>query len=90
MPNLKYTTGIQDFRNPHPSVEFCWGLSDIIGSFIATGLQLTHFKEYSYSNFFRMYQRMTPEKVEEGTRWHFTGPMLPLMYSISVKKPSSA
>ncbi|KAK3806404.1 MAG: S-adenosyl-L-methionine-dependent methyltransferase [Benniella sp.] len=90
MPNLKYTTGVQNFRNPQPCVEFCWGLADIIGSFAEAGLQLTHFKEYPYSNFFKMYKCMTPEKVEEGTRWLFPGPMLPLMYSISVKKPLSA
>ncbi|KAG0005973.1 hypothetical protein BGZ65_009737 [Modicella reniformis] len=87
IPNLKYTTGVQGFKNPTPSAEFCWGFADIIGSFIAAGLQLTHFKEYPYSNFFKMYHSMTPEKVEEGTRWHFNGPMLPLMYSISATKP---
>ncbi|KAG0231549.1 S-adenosyl-L-methionine-dependent methyltransferase [Mortierella sp. GBAus27b] len=90
MPDLKYASGIQNFRNPQPSAEFFWGLSDIMGPFVAAGMQLIHFKEYPYSNFFRMYKRMVPEKVEEGTRWHFTGPMLPLMYSISFKKPLTA
>ncbi|KAF9435883.1 hypothetical protein BGZ76_005324 [Entomortierella beljakovae] len=85
--DLKYATGIQDFRNTSPSIEYCWGLSDVIGSLTESGLRLTHFKEYPYSNFFKMYNKMTPEKVEEGTRWHFDGPMLPLMYSISLQKP---
>ncbi|KAF9202963.1 hypothetical protein BGZ49_006923 [Haplosporangium sp. Z 27] len=90
MPGLKYTNGIQNFQNPCPSIEYCWGLADVIGSLAETGLQLTHFKEYPYSNFFKMYQKdMIPEKVEEGTRWHFTGPMLPLMYSISFQKATS-
>ncbi|KAF9101358.1 hypothetical protein BGX27_011506 [Mortierella sp. AM989] len=86
MPDLKYTAGIQDFRNTSPSIEYCWGLADVIGSLTETGLQLTHFHEYSYSNFFKMYKDMIPEKVEEGTRWIYKGPMLPLMYSISYRK----
>ncbi|KAG0313465.1 hypothetical protein BGZ97_010170, partial [Linnemannia gamsii] len=87
MPNLKYQEGVQDFRNPNASVEFCWGLSDIIGSLIKAGLHLNHFKEYPYSNFFRPYKDMTSEHVEEGPRWRSTGPMLPLMYSICASKP---
>ncbi|KAF9346396.1 hypothetical protein BGX26_002113 [Mortierella sp. AD094] len=89
IPGLKYTTGIQGFKNTNPTSEFCWGLADVLGSLVGTGLQLTHFKEYPYSNFCKMYNNMTLEKVEEGPRWHFTGPMLPLMYSISFQKPSS-
>ncbi|KAG0294763.1 hypothetical protein BGZ98_001640 [Dissophora globulifera] len=89
MPNLKYSKGIQDFKNPNPSTEFSWGLADVVGSLAETKLIITHFKEYSYSNFFKMYKtNMTPEKIEEGTRWHFTGPMLPLMYSVTATKPS--
>ncbi|KAF9328458.1 hypothetical protein BGZ91_000998 [Linnemannia elongata] len=87
MPNLKYQEGVQDFRNPNASVEFCWGLSDTIGSLVKAGMHLTHFKEYPYSNFFRPYKAMTSEHVEEGPRWRSTGPMLPLMYSVCASKP---
>ncbi|KAG0365965.1 S-adenosyl-L-methionine-dependent methyltransferase [Gamsiella multidivaricata] len=87
MPNLTYAEGIKDFKNSNPSTEFCWGLADVIGSMAETGLQLSHFKEYPYSNFYKIYKCMTPEKVKEGVRWCFDGPMLPLMYSICVKKP---
>ncbi|KAF9935047.1 hypothetical protein FBU30_008540 [Linnemannia zychae] len=87
MPNLKYQEGVQDFRNPNPSVEFCWGLSDTIGSLVKAGMHLTHFKEYPYSNFFRPYTAMTSEHVKEGPRWRSTGPMLPLMYSVCASKP---
>ncbi|KAH7047013.1 S-adenosyl-L-methionine-dependent methyltransferase [Linnemannia elongata] len=86
MPNLKYQEGVQDFRNPNASVEFCWGLSDTIGSLVKAGMHLTHFKEYPYSNFFRPYKAMTSEHVEEGPRWRSTGPMLPLMYSVCASK----
>ncbi|KAF9549454.1 hypothetical protein EC957_003843 [Mortierella hygrophila] len=87
MPNLKYQDGVQDFRNPNASVEFCWGLSDTIGSLVKAGMHLTHFMEYPYSNFFRPYKAMTSEHVEEGPRWRSTGPMLPLMYSVCASKP---
>ncbi|KAG0067019.1 hypothetical protein BGZ89_006586 [Linnemannia elongata] len=87
MPNLKYQEGVQDFRNPNASVEFCWGLSDTIGSLVKAGMHLTHFKEYPYSNFFRPYKAMASEHVEEGPRWRSTGPMLPLMYSVCASKP---
>ncbi|KAF9899629.1 hypothetical protein BX616_002916 [Lobosporangium transversale] len=87
MPNLKYATGIQDFQNKNPSIEFCWGLADVIGPLVANGLHLTEFKEYPYSNSFKMYKDMVEEKVEEGIRWHFKGPMLPFMYSVSFIKP---
>ncbi|KAI8920177.1 S-adenosyl-L-methionine-dependent methyltransferase [Powellomyces hirtus] len=87
LPTLKYAEGIKDFENPNPTTEFYWGLADVIGAFVETGLQLTHFKEYPYSNFFKIYKtKMTPEQVEAGIRWHYAGPMLPFMYSISVKK----
>ncbi|KAI1319947.1 hypothetical protein EDD11_002622 [Mortierella claussenii] len=86
IPNLKYTTGVENFKNPNPSNEFCWGFADVLGSLAETGLCLFHFKEYPYSNFFKIYKNMTPEKVKGGVRWHFHGPMLPLMYSVSFKK----
>ncbi|KAF8940628.1 hypothetical protein BGZ47_007685 [Haplosporangium gracile] len=87
MPNFKYQEGVQDFRNSNASVEFCWGLSDTIGSLVKAGMHLTHFKEYPYSNFFRPYKAMTSEHVEEGPRWRSMGPMLPLMYSVCASKP---
>ncbi|KAF9091859.1 hypothetical protein BGX23_004812 [Mortierella sp. AD031] len=87
MPNLKYQEGVQDFRNSSASVEFCWGLSDVIGSLVKTGMHLSHFQEYPYSNFFRPYKTMTAEHCEEGPRWRPAGPMLPMMYSLCATKP---
>ncbi|KAF9190906.1 hypothetical protein BGZ51_008055 [Haplosporangium sp. Z 767] len=85
--DFKHTEGVKNFRNPHPSAEFSWGLADVISSFITTEMQMTHFLEYPYSNFFKIFKDMTPEKVEEGIRWYPIGPMLPLMYSLEMKKP---
>lgn len=87
MPDLKFTKGVQDFRNTNPSIEFCWGLADVLGNLTIAGMQMTHFKEYPYSNFCKMFTNMTAEKIEEGIRYHSVGPMLPLMYSIEFKKP---
>ncbi|KAG0334360.1 hypothetical protein BG004_000437, partial [Podila humilis] len=86
MPNLKYAEGVKDFKNTVPTFEFCWGMSDILGSLANTGLQMTHFEEYAYSNFFKMYKDMVAEKVEEGTRFLSVGHMLPLMFSIIFNK----
>ncbi|KAF9128343.1 hypothetical protein BGW39_005152 [Mortierella sp. 14UC] len=87
MPNLKFQTGVQEFRNPHPSVEYGWGLGDTIGSLVEAGLHVSHLKEYPYSNFFRPYKAMVSEQCEEGPRWRPTGHMLPLMYSVVASKP---
>ncbi|KAF9428407.1 hypothetical protein BGZ94_002507 [Podila epigama] len=85
--NLKYTEGVQNFSNTAPSHEFPWGLADIMGPLAETGLLMTQFKEYPYSNFFKMFNNMTPEKVEDGgTRWHQVGTDLPLMFSFVFKK----
>lgn len=89
-PDLKYTTGIQGFRNTNPCHEFCWGIADVVGSLAETGLHLKHLKEYPYSNFSKVFSTMTPELVEEGTRWRSEGPMLPLMYSVCFQKPMKA
>lgn len=86
MPNLKFTAGVKDFKNPNPSNEFCWGMADVLGNLAATGLHMTHFKEYPYSNFCKMFENMTAEKIDEGIRYHSVGPMLPLMYSVEFKK----
>ncbi|KAK5797034.1 methyltransferase type 11 [Linnemannia elongata] len=89
-PDLKYTTGIQGFRNTSPCHEFCWGIADVVGSLAETGLHLKHLKEYPYSNFSKVFSTMKPELVEEGTRWRSEGPMLPLMYSVCFQKPLKA
>ncbi|KAF9302069.1 hypothetical protein BGZ74_005900 [Mortierella antarctica] len=85
-PNLKYTEGIKDFCNTAPTYSFCWGLGDILGALADTHLHMIHFKEYPYSNFYKFYSNMTPERVEEGTRWHPVGHNVPLMFSIAFKK----
>ncbi|KAF9580936.1 hypothetical protein BGW38_002225 [Lunasporangiospora selenospora] len=85
-PSLMYEVGIEGFQNKHPSHEFCWGLADVLGPLTETGLSMTHFKEYPYSNFFKPFKQMIVEQTAEGPRYRNDGPMLPLMYSIIFKK----
>lgn len=78
--------GVTAFVNPHPVHEFCWGLGDIITALVEAGLIVDHFREYTYSNGFRMYDGM---RALPGRRWALPegGPGFPLMYSIAARKP---
>ncbi|KAG0237390.1 hypothetical protein BGW42_000966 [Actinomortierella wolfii] len=85
-PGLEFQTGIQDFRNTSPCYEYCWSVSNVIQAVISAGLTLRQFAEYPYSNFFKSYDDMRPEKVDEGIRWYPSGPEFPCMYSIVATK----
>ena len=50
--------GICDFHNPYPGVEYKWGVAEIVTAIIDAGLQLTHLKEYAYSNLFKPFPDM--------------------------------
>jgi SAM-dependent methyltransferase len=78
--------GVQGFRNPHPSHEFAWGLSEIITPLINAGLVLEHFREYDYTGGFRPFKVM---EREDGRRWVLPKgmPSVPMMYSIGARKP---
>ena len=45
--------GIRDFKNPHPGVEFQWGVAEVATALIDAGLQLSHLAEYNYCNGFK-------------------------------------
>ena len=46
-------TGIQDFHNPFPGVEFQWGIAEVVTAMLDSGLQLSHLAEYNYCNGFK-------------------------------------
>ncbi|OKH49817.1 SAM-dependent methyltransferase [Scytonema sp. HK-05] len=80
-----YETGIENFRNPHRSHEFQWGIGDIVTALLQAGLTLEVLKEYPYANGCKLFERMReapgrrmfpPEDV----------PNLPLMYGIVARK----
>lgn len=82
-----YETGIENFRNPHRTYEFTWGIGEMVTALLEAGLILEALKEYPYSNGCKIFARMRetpgrrmvpPEDV----------PNLPLMYSIAARKPS--
>ncbi len=50
-----WEAGVVDFENPHPSHEFCWGVSDIVMALIDGGLILRTLREYPYDNGFKRF-----------------------------------
>ena len=78
--------GVMDFVNPHPGVEYQWGLAEIVTALVDTGLSLSHLREYDYSNGFRPNPAMRdlggrryamPEDRPQG---------FPLMFSLVAEK----
>ncbi len=78
--------GVKDFENPHRVHEFAWGLAEIITALLEAGLVIEHFREYDYTSGFRPFEGM---REIEGRRWTLPEdvPSLPLMYSITARKP---
>jgi len=72
------------FKNPHQSYEFCWGMGDIIGAVLEAGLRLTHFKEYPYLNGWQRF----PVMRNEGRRFYLPvdKPNMALMFSLIATK----
>ena len=78
--------GVEDFSNSSPSVEFYWGLAEVVDAVVAAGLVLETVREYPYANGCRLGQEMRelpgrrflpPERV----------PAIPLMYGLSARHP---
>ena len=74
--------GIRDFKNPHPGVEFQWGVAEVATALIDAGLQLSHLAEYNYCNGFKPMSDM----VDLGGRRYAMPARLPqsfpLMFSL--------
>lgn len=45
--------GIGDFVNPHPGIEYQWGVSEVVMALIGAGLSLRDFREYNHCNGFK-------------------------------------
>jgi SAM-dependent methyltransferase len=81
-----YEKGVVDFKNPHPSFEFNWGIADVVQALIDAGLRIECLKEYPYANGWVGFEgmrdlgggRMAPPEAM---------PSLPLMYAISAIRP---
>lgn len=76
-----YETGIENFRNPCPSHEFSWAISEIITAIQEAGLFLEVFKEYPYANGCKLFEQMREAPVHRMFPPEHL-PSLPLMYGI--------
>lgn len=81
-----FQEGVVSFANPHPSVEFAWGVSDVVTALLEAGLVLEVFREYTYSNGWNPYEEM---RQEPGRRFRTPEgiPDLPLMFAVAARKP---
>ncbi len=82
-----FQEGIRDFRNPHPSHEFYWGIGQIVTALSTAGLGIDRLEEYPYLNGWRR----SPDMRDIGGRRMAQPegmPSLPLMYGIRASKPA--
>ncbi|HEX7241161.1 MAG TPA: class I SAM-dependent methyltransferase [Longimicrobiaceae bacterium] len=80
----EYREGVVDFRNPHRSHEFAWGVGDVVTALLEAGLALEALREWPHSNGFRPFEGMRelPGRrftVPEGV------PAMPLMYGVAAR-----
>jgi SAM-dependent methyltransferase len=77
--------GVQDFRNPHPTWEFAWGISDVVTALLDAGLVLEALREWPYSNGCLIHPGM---RADENRRFHPPAgvPDLPLMFGVAARK----
>lgn len=80
-----FARGTEGFENPEPATLYLWGLGEVLTALAGSGLRITAFEEYPYSNGERHFGRMReiegrrvapPEDV----------PALPLMYGLRAEK----
>ena len=79
--------GVVDFVNPHPGVEYQWGIAEIVMALLGAGLRLAQLQEYDYCNGFKP----MPDMRELGGR-RYAMPRhlpqrIPLMFSLVAEKP---
>jgi SAM-dependent methyltransferase len=81
----EYQPGVQDFRNPHPTAEFAWGIADVVTALLEAGLVLEALREWPYSNGCVLF----PGMRQEGRRFYAPPevPELPLMFGIVARQP---
>ena len=80
-----YEKGIKEFKNPHPTHEFSWPVSEVITAFLDAGMRLEAFREYPYANGCKQFNRM---RELPGNRMYPPEdlPSLPLMYGLVMRK----
>lgn len=81
-----YEEGVRDFKNPHPSHGFQWGLGELISSLLRAGLVLERLEEYCYANGWNGLRGM---RQAPGRRYLLPEgvPQVPLMFGLVARKP---
>jgi SAM-dependent methyltransferase len=84
----EYEEGVRDFRNPHPTVEFPWGVGEVVQALIDGGLVVEVLREYLYSRGWKPFDDMRYDP--ERRRYYMPDgvPDLPLMYAVVARKPA--
>lgn len=78
--------GVTDFVNPHPSVEFAWGIGQVVNALLAAGLRIARLEEYPFANGWKGFDGM---REGEGKRWYAPPGQaaIPLMYGLEALQP---
>jgi SAM-dependent methyltransferase len=74
-----------NFQNQQTAYEFAWGIGNILGGLLESGLILEHFKEYPYINGWQRF----PEMETTAESRHYPPkdkPTMAMMYSIIARK----
>ncbi len=81
-------TGIVDFHNPYPGVEYQWGLAEVAQALLGAGMRLSDIAEYAHCNGFKPLPGMRnlggrrygmPERLPQS---------FPLMFSLVAELPA--
>jgi SAM-dependent methyltransferase len=77
-----FVESLGEFRNPHRSFDFQWGVYEVAQALIDAGLRIERLREWPYANGWAGFRRMREEpgrrfRVPEGV------PGLPLMYGVA-------
>lgn len=81
-----FVAGQVEFKNPHASHEFSWGVADILGAQLRAGLTLELVREYNHANGCQIW----PDMVEQPGRRFVprNGAIPPLMLGWSARRPA--
>ena len=73
------------FENPHVAHGFAWGIADVVGAVLRSGMRLTRLTELDYSNGWKPYRDMT---ALPGRRWALPPGKVrfPLMYTLEAER----
>ena len=84
-----HDTGVVDFRNPHRSYEFYWGIGEVVSALVRAGLAIERMAEFPYANGWRGFEGMRDiggRRMAQPKEM----PRIPLMYGLSAARHREA